>query len=138
MELVARFCWCAMLQMLNWSIYLGMALAALLALRPMTRRLLEPRQRVALWGVVWLSFCLPQWINLLDRVPLPFTLSSFLTPRTYCDSGFDHFPMYLPEITGEGTYHLAPAWGLFHSHPGVLAGDGASGAAGSGLFCGDF
>ena len=107
MELVARFCWCAMLQMLNWSIYLGMALAALLALRPMTRRLLEPRQRVALWGVVWLSFCLPQWINLLDRVPLPFTLRSFLTPRTYCDSGFDHFPMYLPEITGEGTYHLA-------------------------------
>ena len=52
MELVARFCWCAMLQMLNWSIYLGMALAALLALRPMTRRLLEPRQRVALWGGV--------------------------------------------------------------------------------------
>lgn len=44
-ELVARFCWCAMLQMLNWSIYLGMALAALLALRPMTRRFLEPRQR---------------------------------------------------------------------------------------------
>ena len=107
MELVARFCWCAMLQMLNWSIYLGMALAALLALRPMTRRFLEPRQRVALWGVVWLSFCLPQWINLLDWVPLPFTLRSFLTPRTYCDSGFDHFPMYLPEITGEGTYHLA-------------------------------
>lgn len=104
---VVRFCWSAMVRLANVGIYIGMALTVLLALRPLTRRILEPRQRLVLWGTVWLLSYLSFWLDLLGRVPLPFTLRYFLVPRTYCNHGFDHLPMYLPEIAGERTYHIA-------------------------------
>ena len=89
---------------LNLGLASGMILGFLWLLRPVTTRLLTPRQRVWLWGAGWLGAYLPSWYALLSWVHiLPVTLRDIITPRT----GDRGVPQFLPEYEKEGIYNLA-------------------------------
>lgn len=91
---------------LNTGLASGLILGFLLLLRPVTNRLLTPRQRVWLWGAAWLGAYLPGWYNILGYVQLlPVTLRDLITPRAKGDGSA--LPWYLPEYEWEGAYNLA-------------------------------
>ena len=88
---------------LNLGLVLGAVMGVLILLRPVTNRLLAPRQRVALWGVGWfLGF--GALMAFVARLPLPFpTFPDLLISRA--ENGW---PMILPQLAQEGgDYFLA-------------------------------
>lgn len=92
-------------RMINWGLLAGFILGAIWLLRPVTNRLLTPRQRFWLWVVGWLSAFLPTWNSIFGWIRVfPVTLRDFLTPR----GGYNAIPYYLPEsYEGAGVYNLA-------------------------------
>ena len=88
---------------LNLGLVLGAVMGVLILLRPVTNRLLAPRQRVALWGAGWfLGF--GAFMAYVARLPLPFpTFPDLLISRA--ENGW---PMILPRLAQEGgDYFLA-------------------------------
>ena len=94
-----------MFEAINVGAAAGFLLLGIWLLRPVTTRLLTPRQRFWLWAVSWIScgvfngyeiFCIIQ--------VLPVSFRNLITPRC----GYDSIPDYLPDAyRGEGVYNLA-------------------------------
>lgn len=90
---------------LNLGIEGGLILGIIWLLRPITNRLLSPRQRYWLWALGWngatfhFVFKMLDWINVF-----PVTLRDFLVPGGH---DRDVYHLYLPEYEGEGLYELA-------------------------------
>ena len=92
----------------NLGLATGLVCGALLLLRPVLVRILSPRQRLLLWGTVWLSAYMPNWYEIFSWLHiLPVTLRDFITPRTDTNPMYDGVPAYLPAFQGEGVYNLA-------------------------------
>ena len=100
---------------LNLSLASGLVFLAMLALRPVTTRLITPQQRVILWAVGWLPAYLFSWYGMVTWVHvLPVTFRDLITPRVdmYGNSYYD-LPAYLPgDFHGAGRYNLALPGGL--------------------------
>ena len=93
----------AFVGLLNMGLVLGAIMGAILLLRPVTNRLLAPRQRVALWGAGWvLGFA--AFMAYVARLPLPFpTFPDLLISRA--ENGCAHDPAPLAQEGGD--YFLA-------------------------------
>ena len=100
MDKVLDFSRLAFTLLVNMGLHLGLVMGALILLRPVLVRLLTPGQRVFLWGTGW---ALPFLGRLLTAFSLPFpSFSNLAVPRA--ENGL---PLFVPEITGAGTYRLA-------------------------------
>ena len=89
---------------LNWGISAGFVLGIIYLLRPVTTRLLKPRQRYWLWALGWMWATFPVMFIVMDAITVfPVTLWDFLVPRV--DGG--GLPHYLPHYEGVGRYDLA-------------------------------
>ena len=95
---------------LNLSLATGLVFLGMLALRPVTTRLITPQQRVLLWAVGWFPAYLFGWYGMVAWVHvLPVTFRDLITPRVdmYGNSYYD-LPAYLPgDFYGPGRYNLA-------------------------------
>lgn len=96
---------------INLGIASGFLLGVIWLLRPGTRLLLTPRQRVILWWVGWISCYIPSNYMLLSLVRVfPATVRDLITPRT---GGVYSIPAYLPgAYMGAGAYNLAAPGGI--------------------------
>ena len=89
---------------LNWGIYAGFVLGIVYLLRPVTTRLLRPRQRYWLWTLGWMGAIFPGLFALLDYIDIfPITFRDFLAPS----GNSDGLPCYLPNYEGQGMYDVA-------------------------------
>ena len=80
--MIGRFFVVGMFMMINLGLAVGMMFAALFLLRPLLVRILSPGQRVALWGVGWISLYSPSFYGLLSLVHiLPVTFRGLITGR---------------------------------------------------------
>lgn len=96
----------ATFRFVNMSLTAGLMLGFLIVLRPVTTRLLSPRQRVWVWALVFAACYLPGTLTWLSyfRI-LPVTMLDLITPRT-TGNGVA-LPLFLPEYQGAGRYNLA-------------------------------
>lgn len=96
----------ATFRFVNMGLTAGLMLGFLVLLRPVTTRLLSPRQRVWVWAWVFFGCNLPGTLTWLSyfRI-LPVTMLDLITPRT-AGNGVA-LPMFLPEYRGAGLYNLA-------------------------------
>ncbi len=76
---------------------------------PLLVRILSPGQRVALWGVGWISLYSPSFYGLLSLVHiLPVTFRDLITGRVKDGGWTTSIPAYLPmDYHGAGVYHLS-------------------------------
>ena len=67
---------------LNSGLYVGFLFAALILLRPVTRRLLRPKHQVTLWGIGWwicfFTYVASHWAA---RIPVPVSFRTLILPR---------------------------------------------------------
>lgn len=85
---------------LTFSLVFG----GMLLVRPVTNRVLRPRQRAALWYLGWYSMLMFSFFGVLGHIPLHTTFRAFLSLRT---SRAYPIPAFLPEYHGPGQYDLA-------------------------------
>lgn len=92
-------------EIINLGAASGLILLGVWLLRPVTARLLTPRQRFWLWAVGWLSCGIYYGYEMFSWIQvLPVTFRDLITPR----SDYDGVPDYLPDMyKGEGPYYLA-------------------------------
>lgn len=98
---------------INMGILLGMVFGAILLLRPVTNRLLRPRQRVWLWFLGWYSgFLLYAWTIYWKIKLLPISFSSLVVPRV--NHASQGQPCFLPDINrvGGGAHTIALPGGM--------------------------
>lgn len=104
---MAFFSWFLIL-CVNCGLLVGMVMGVLLLLRPVTVRLLTPRQRTVLWGAGWIMGFIPTWVQIFSFFPLAFpTFPDLVVPRA--ENGF---PMFLPLIREAGEQYVALPGGV--------------------------
>ena len=88
----------------NLGLSLSLVFGGMLLVRPVTNRLLRPRQRAVLWYLGWYSMLAFSIFGVLGYLPLHATFRAFLSLRT--SRGYP-LPAFLPEYDGPGRYDLA-------------------------------
>jgi len=102
-----EFCTELLFTFWNMGLMLGLILLVLILLRPLTKRLLSPSQRVFLWGAIWIVGFMPQGMALAACIPVPFpTFLDWVVPRN-SSTIYSALPAFLPDVRGAGTFHLA-------------------------------
>lgn len=89
----------------NLGLSMSLIFGGMLLVRPVTNRLLRPRQRALLWYLGWYFMFAFNMFGVLGYLPLHFTFRAFLSPRTNLISY--PLPAFLPEYLGPGQYNLA-------------------------------
>lgn len=103
-----EFCTELLFTFWNMGLMLGLILLVLILLRPLTKRLLSPSQRVFLWGAAWIVGFMPQGMALAALIPVPFpTFLDWVVPRNSSITIYRALPAFLPDVRGAGTFHLA-------------------------------
>ena len=97
----------AAVQFFNVGLMMGMTFGALILLRPVTNRLLPPRQRVWIWFVGWYTCFLTQIYRLIGKISLlPVSFRALVIPRTERGSN-GPLPAFLPDVWKPGDYTVA-------------------------------
>lgn len=90
--------------LLNVGLMMGMTFGALILLRPVTNRLLSPRQRVWVWFAGWFACFAVAFYRLIGNIsPLPVSFRSLVVPRTE-DMPNGTLPAFLPDVWKPGDY----------------------------------
>lgn len=89
---------------LNMGLTFSLVFGGMLLVRPVTNRVLRPKQRAALWYLGWYSMVLFHFFGLLGYLPLHATFRAFLSLRV---SRGSPLPAFLPEYGGPGQYNLS-------------------------------
>ena len=89
----------------NLGLTLSLVFGTLILLRPLTSRLLRPRQRVLLWHLGWFGSVISNLFGMLGLLPLHFTFRAFLSART--GGSYGGIPEFLPAYSGPGRYNLS-------------------------------
>lgn len=86
---------------LNMGLWLGITFGAILLLRPVTNRILRPRQRVSLWFLGWFSgFIMYSRAFYWNIKVLPVSFYSLMVPRV--SKSARGVPYFLPDVNGVG------------------------------------
>jgi len=97
----------ATMSVINLGLMMGMTFGALILLRPVTNRLLPPRQRVWIWFVGWYTSFLFQIYRVIGKISLlPVSFRSLVVPRTERGSN-GTLPAFLPDVWKPGDYTVA-------------------------------
>lgn len=90
----------------NMGLTLSLVFGGMLLVRPLTNRVLRPRQRALLWYLGWHAMFVFGLFGVLGFIPLHGTFRSFLSART--GSGAYPIPAFMPEFyDGPGQYNLS-------------------------------
>ena len=95
----------------NEGLAAGLVIGVLVALRPLTNRLLTAGQRVALWDIFWFIAGIPNlwaWFSIF-QLPFP-TFLDLVVPRS--DGAIAGLPEFLPDAYGAGDYFIALPGGV--------------------------
>lgn len=99
---------------INMGLMLGLTFGVLILLRPVTNRLLRPRQRVFLWFAGWYGGFLLSLYDLVSQVRvLPVSFRSLVVPRVKNYGSYESIPDFLPTWTDSGeafTLALPGGW----------------------------
>lgn len=82
---------------INLGLMLGLTFGVLMLLRPVTNRLLRPRQRVILWFAGWFTGIFAQVYEWVGRVRvLPLSFRALMVPRVKGYGAYESIPDFLP------------------------------------------
>lgn len=90
----------------NLGLTLSLIFGAMMLVRPITNRVLRPRQRAVLWYWGWHMMFLFNLFGVLGHLPLHITFRAFLSART-CIGSYP-IPAFMPDFyDGPGQYNLS-------------------------------